>query len=307
MTRMPGPVAVVVAFNPGSQFAERVASYADQVDAIIIVDNSTEADGRREVAGAAERFPIVDVVTNPGNMGLALAQNIGIRLAVERGAPWVLLMDDDSVAGPGMVDAMLGGLAEHPHPDEVALLLPQIHDSKTNRERHFLVREGLLGIRRRYLGDDSWCDTVLTGNASGSLFRATVFARCGLMNEGYFVDWLDIEFCLRLRRSGAKILAVRDARLVHSVGEKTSHGVASLRFWVGHHRAWRLYTIYRNRVDVWKRFGRHFPGYVLYDMLVAVFESIKILAFEEQRAEKLSAMGRGVADGLRGRFPRPVS
>ena len=92
-------VAVVLNWNGGEDTLAALASLGDV--ATICVDNGS-TDGS-DVA-VEERFPKVELIRTGANLGFAGGNNVGIRRALERGADWVLLLNNDAVAEPGVAD-----------------------------------------------------------------------------------------------------------------------------------------------------------------------------------------------------------
>lgn len=302
---MPHVIAVIVTFNPDDGFPARAAGHAVEVERLIVVDNSTEPQAKAVLDSLAPRFAHYELIRNGGNLGLAKAQNIGIRRAQELGAEWVMLLDDDSKMSPGMVKAMLAALERYPEPERIGLLAPRVVDERSGLEGKVIVSRGPFDIRRVRFGDSAYIDTALTAIASGSMIRASALADCGLMREEYFIDGIDIEYCLRLRRNGWRLLMAREACLSHKLGVKTKHKLAGATFVASNHSILRRYTIMRNRIDIWKRYGSQAPAYVIYDALVSAFEVVKILLFESGKRKKILAICAGLRDGVCGTFPEP--
>lgn len=304
---LPRVIAVIVTFNPDDEFAARAAGHAAEVERLIVVDNSTEPQAAAVLGSLDSHFANYELIRNGGNLGLAKAQNIGIKRALELGAEWVMLLDDDSSMQPGMVGAMFSALAKYPEPERIGLLAPRVVDQRSGLEGKVIASRGPFDIRRVRFGNSEYIDMALTAIASGSMIRASALAACGLMREEYFIDGIDIEYCLRLRGNGCRLLMAREARLHHRLGAKTKHNLAGVTFIASNHSVFRRYTIMRNRIDIWKRYWRLVPAYVLYDVLVSVFEVGKILLFESRKIKKFRAIYLGLQDGLRSVFPEPAS
>ena len=65
---------------------------------------------------------------------------------------------------------------------------------------------------------DQTIDIAIT---SGTLFSRSAFKEVGLMDETFFIDYIDYEWCLRAKSKNLKILKVKDAILYHNMGDKT--------------------------------------------------------------------------------------
>jgi rhamnosyltransferase len=294
--------AVVVTYNVGQAFAHRIKTYLHQVEKVVLVDNSTEAMSRAivsTIAGALSEKVVL--IANTENQGLARAQNQGIGHALSAGADWVLLLDDDSEAAQGMLSHMKEALADYMHPERIGLLAPVVWDTNTGKPQPFMARLGPLFFRRKKLiSEGHMLDDVLAVISSGSLIRREVFEEIGLMREDFFIDYVDTEFCLRALSHRWFILAAGGARLNHTLGAKTSHKLLGMKHVASNHPAGRRYTIYRNRACMWKAYAFTVPGYVLYDMMAAPYDILRILCFEEERRLKLKSVLRGLRAGLFG-------
>lgn len=292
-------IAVVVAYAPDATFGARLAAIAAQTSSIIVVDNSEEHRAQNAVAEAARANPNTTYLVNANVGKLAHAQNLGIQEALARGAQWVALFDDDSMPQEGMVAALLAAYEAHPEKQSIGLLAPTLVDEASGTAHAFITMRGPLPFRVR-LSKGETNAYLLTANASGSLIRAEAIRKCGLMREDFAMDWLDIEYSLRLRERGFALLAVGGAHLSHNLGAKTKR----LGITTSNHAAARRYSITRNRVATWKRYATSTPGYIAYDMLVLCYELAKIMVFESNKRIKLNASMRGAIAGVRGDFSK---
>ncbi|MEQ9736989.1 MAG: MFS transporter, partial [Algiphilus sp.] len=102
--------------------------------------------------------------------------------------------------------------------------------------------------------------------ASGSLLRARVLEVAGRMDERFFIDYVDVEFSLRLRRAGFEIVGVGDAVLQHRLGEVRTARLLGREKTLSTHEAWRRRLIHRNRVRVWRRHGTACLGWLAFDL-----------------------------------------
>src|SRR2546423_11107383 len=94
-------VAVVLNWTGGDDTLEALV-LLDGVPTIWVDIGSTDGSDMR----GAERFREVELMRTGANLGFAGGNNAGIRRALERGADWVLLLNNDAVAEPGLAEAL---------------------------------------------------------------------------------------------------------------------------------------------------------------------------------------------------------
>lgn len=293
--------AVIVTHHPGGEIADILAALLPQVQRVYIVDNGSREAARKTLEECRTAHPeIIELVLNDSNLGLAAAQNQGIRLAVAVGFEWVLLLDDDSLPAPDMVERLLSAWRKQSD-RHIGIVAPRLVERGVPAPVRYVVPYGVVFRRKSLRAGDNLTGVAMV-IASGSLIRTEVFHAAGLMNEGFFIDGVDHEFCLRARRLGYTILVTGDAVLTHRQGEKrlTFFGMAP-----SGHSAARRYTIFRNRIFLLRRYARHFPFLPAYETMACFWDLARILLAEPNKKEKLSAAFRGLAHGMTRPVPEP--
>ncbi len=293
--------AVVVSYNAGDIILQTLAPLYAQTGHIILVDNGSDATNLAVIERAiASRPGRITLINNEKN-NLAAAQNIGIAAARDMGFEWVLLMDHDSVADTGMLPIMCEALQYYDQPKKVGIIAPNLRDANSSRRARYPQLHGKIWFKRRQFGNDIIIDNLFSVISSGSLIPIYVFDKIGGMDESLTIDYVDKDFCLRVVRAGFQIIAVREAVLTHRLGNAHDHDIpgTGLQMCCTHHSPERRYTITRNRVLSWFRHGSELPAFVLYDLLAMIYDILRILCFEEQKREKLSAVWQGVKDAFR--------
>lgn len=271
-----------------------------QVDRVVLVANGPS--GRVDLAWdelASEGGEPVRLELEE-NLGLAAAQNEGLRWLLAEGHGRLLLLDQDSRPGPSMV----ARLEEALDAEENAVAAgPRYHDRRTGQLGYF-VRWSWTGVQRVEPGPGSQPVSVDFLIASGSLLRAEALREVGFMDEELFIDHIDTEWCLRATHAGRCLLGVGEARLEHAIGGEVR------RIWLGrwrhvsHHSPLRLYFNLRNSLLLWPR------PWVSWRWRCADFWRIMLrLAyfgiFDPERAANWPWLLRAVRDGLAGRGGPP--
>ena len=276
--------AVITAYHPDERLAAVVESALLSCDSVVIADNTPG-----DAPSLAEKVedPRVSVLRSGRNRGLAGALNLGLaRVPAEAEA--VLFLDQDSVLPPELV----AGLFEHLSDAAVGVVGPAPVDAATggryerSADRHAAV-------------DDR--PSIIT---SGMLVRRSCFEAVPGFREDFFVDCVDTDFCLRIRRSGSRV--VRDAALVlpHSIGSGRDHKLGRLNVRVLHYPAWRHYWIARNGLVLSREFLATERGFVITNALFMARWLLVTALFDDRRRASVPAVLRGLLHGLTGRVSR---
>lgn len=289
----PETVAVVVTFQPEiGRLREVLGALAAQAQAVVLVDNASDAD-LSEVLERCCPTTRTALVRLAANRGVAFAQNVGIERARELGASFVLLMDQDSLPGPGMVDALLRAAAGR---DAVAAVGPLYVDEQSGRAARFVRVRGLRHrpVSRPEDGAAAEVDFLIS---SGSLIPLPALDRVGPMREDLFIDYVDVEWCLRARSRGLTCLGAFDATMSHRLGE--GRGKVFGRGFVVR-TPLRHYYLMRNALLLYRE--PWVPlGFKLADAARLALKFALYALAAPPRMAHLRMMGRGLWHGLTGR------
>lgn len=213
-------IAVVLNWNGGADTLAALRSL--EGTETICVDNGS-SDGSD--LAVAQQLPAVELLRTGANLGFAGGNNAGIRRALERGADWVLLLNNDAAAEPGLAAALAHAAAERP---DAGLLACQIffEDGVTVQYAgaSFNPRLGYSG-RVATSGSQVLRDVDRADGAALAVSR-TAAERAGLLDEALFLYVEDVEWSLRIRRAGFAVVFVPAARVRHK-GSTASGGSAS--------------------------------------------------------------------------------
>jgi rhamnosyltransferase len=231
-----------------------------------------------------------ELIENGTNLGIAAALNIGVREARAKGCSWVALFDQDSRVEVGFLKSMLTAFEKAPDPSKVGIVCPVYQDTSTGIA---------FPIQRSRSGN------ILSAMTSGSLIPIRLFDCVGTFNESLFIDYVDIEFCVRSRRAGYSIFQSPQAVLHHSLGRITRHRLLGRWFASTNHSAPRRYYITRNRSWVLWQFKRDW-SWSSSEFHSALRDTVKVFLVEKDRLAKMKNMMLGFVDALRGRMGKRV-
>jgi rhamnosyltransferase len=266
---------VVVLYNPEAEIFERnIPSYLPYIDVLYIVDNS---EGKTTLP--EEYVYAKNIVYMPfgENRGIATALNTGAAKAIQNRYEWLLTMDQDSWFKPEDIKTLINS-AQHINKDETAILTP-VH----------VQDEIAHGARRNALEEKAMAMT------SGNLVNLDVYTKIGGFNEGYFIDLVDHEYCLKARKNGYKIIEVCNSFLEHSLGRARIVKLLFKKRAVIEHNPVRKYYQVRNLLYLKNEyFG--FRNEIKFLVKHEIIALIKIILFEKKIGLKLKMMYHGLTD-----------
>jgi len=278
--------AIVVTYHPRQDVLGRLVSSLNAGECRVIVIDNTPGPLQFDLPGACTVARLGD------NFGIARAQNVGIGMARDAGALALLFFDQDSTVQPGLVEQLVSRLDVHK---------PQVVGAV-----YFDDREGFECPAYK-LNQIGYPNKISTGTntapfpvdvriSSGSAITAVTFDVAGLMDEGLFLDYVDIEWCLRARARGVPILVDPASSMRHAIGDKTVE-VGSLRVFVD--SPVRTYYRMRNALLLLRKKDVPviFAAKEITSELVHHFLQVLLVA---DRMQRLNAYVLGMWHGLRG-------
>ncbi|MBI2069127.1 MAG: glycosyltransferase family 2 protein [Elusimicrobia bacterium] len=227
---MPPKVAVIVLNYNGSQDTIDCLESLKKSDypdfEILIVDNASIDDSRATLSSwaAAQPFgaPAAVLLESTANKGYAGGNNIGIRRALERGADYVWVLNNDTVVEGNTLSALVAAAQENP---AIGLAGAALYHHDQPKKPQALGG----GFINPWFGT-SRHETKTGGkqldyiNGASILARASMIRQIGLLDERFFIYWEDADWSLRARQAGWALAWVPQARVRHKVGRTVNRG-----------------------------------------------------------------------------------
>lgn len=281
VAKVPKVAVVVVNWNRGKDTVEclkslsRVSTFGFELMTLVVDNGST--DNSLELLSKITNFTfrIIHLSENTGFVG---GNNVGIKAALEDGADWVLLLNNDTLVDRGLVKELVKSAQKS---KDGGVFVPKIYFApgfefhkdrypKSLQGRVIWYAGGIIDWNNVY-GSNFGVDDVDRGQfdqeketdfATGcALFTSRkVLEKIGHLNEKYFAYLEDVEFCLRARGAGFKVIYVPTAYLWHKVAQSSAIGSGL-----------NDYFLTRNRLD----FGLRYAP--LRTKIALIRESIKLL------------------------------
>lgn len=196
----------------------------------VVVDNASH-DG--SVEAIKEKFPNVEIVQNTENFGFAKGNNRGIEYALQQGADYLFILNNDTLVNKYCIEEMVHIAQLHKH---VGIVSPKIYFApgfEYHKDRYSEHEKGkvlwyaggqidwnnVYGVHRGVDEvDKRQYDTVdQLDFASGCavLVKREVFERVGMFDEKFFLYFEDTDLSMRVKKAGFTILFAPKAIVWH--------------------------------------------------------------------------------------------
>jgi rhamnopyranosyl-N-acetylglucosaminyl-diphospho-decaprenol beta-1,3/1,4-galactofuranosyltransferase len=282
-----------------------VAEQTRPADSVLVVDNGS-TDGTRE--RLQDRSGVRPLLMDR-NTGAPGGFQAGMDAAFAAGADWVWLLDDDAVPEPAALEHLLA--AVDAYDGTIGGAVPTVEFGDGRRET------GWLWGARAADGHSQSPNTPANGTTpeadvdwgpfAGLLLTRSACERVGVIRADYVLWHADVEYCLRIRAAGYRIVAAPNALVRHPAMPMISRRIAGRTVTVGRIQPWREYYDTRNArllartlrntdfaqrtplpARAWREFKR----------------GIAVLIADPAGPRRLLMRARGALDGVRGKVDR---
>lgn len=296
-------VAIIVSFNPDTDTVRKALQSLSSQCATVIVDNGSGADVLSRLKEVADGFESTELICLEDNLGIACAQNRAINHVIQTrdAARYSLLLDHDSIPGPGMVSCLEQTFVAWQAQARVAAVGPVLYDPRDNKYLDFhKARFGLWGkIRPDSLRKGQQVVEVDNLNSSGTLLANTVFRETGGFDASLFIDHVETDWCFRAKSHGYRLFATVETQLIHHMGDDVCYYWFLKKRRMPYRSPRRHYYIVRNSLLLQKR--DYVPvAWKLSNLLKLCFTFVYFGGYSPDRAGQRRQMRYGFRDGLKG-------
>ncbi|HEY5601134.1 MAG TPA: glycosyltransferase family 2 protein [Patescibacteria group bacterium] len=218
---------------------------------IIVIDNNSEEDISKEIT---QKFPEAVFLQSYDNFGYSGGNNLGIRKALNDQADAVLVLNPDTEVDKDLITELVKVLETD---QKIGIVAPKIYfypGFETHKDRY--KKEDLGKIiwyaggkfdAKNVLGSHTGVDEADRGQfdkisqtdfATGAalLIKRDVFEKAGFFDEKYFLYLEDLDFSLRVKKRGFKILFAPRAIVYHKNAQSTGLGSSKQDYFITRNR-----------------------------------------------------------------------
>lgn len=221
---------------------------------VVVVDNGSADDS---VELLLSRHPSLELLPTGKNLGYAGGNNVGISRALADGADYVCVLNNDTLVAPEFLSALVGQMEAEPRIGIAGPLVYYTNPPDTIFSagceidwRNGLIHHRGMGVvaKPRDLPDFSLTSDVDALAGCGFLVSRAAITRAGLLNQDYFLNLEDIDWCVRIAFSGYRVRFVPEAVLYHKVSAT-----------LGQNSPANTYYMTRNSLRFFRQYGPSKP------------------------------------------------
>lgn len=287
--------SIIVTHNRKALLQRALEAHASQTlqsSILLIVDNaSTDSTQEMLIAEGWLDRPNVKLLSLPENTGGAGGFSAGMQCAMELGADWVWMMDDDAEPHPNALEELMYIVAS---PDNIYGSL-----AVSGRETAWLTT--LKSASPEIISEASKiprCAEVKSIPFLGFLIHQSMISRIGLPDPGFFIAADDEEYCIRAQQAGAKIIMAGQSFIEHPKSRPSYVNIFGYNVIFLSLPPWKRYYDTRNRILIARKYyGIKFFTHTIPGTMVRLLFS---LLKEPHKKLQLRAFFGGLIDGIFG-------
>lgn len=264
----------VVLFNPNKEVLDHIDTYINDIDHLYIFDNSENKQFLNQLKKHL-KFSKMTYMTEEKNKGIAYALNICAHNARQKDYKWLLTMDQDSY-----------------------------FEKNTVKEMKKMINCDTAIIAPKYDIAEFYNNDPLVVMTSGNLLNLKVHEQLNGFEEYFFIDMVDYEYCLKVRKNSFKITTCKKAILKHQLGNIKSKKIFNKTIFYTNHNAKRRYYITRNRFLLNEMYHKDYPEFCKKELQYNRKELMKIILFEQDKWKKLKAYYQAKHDYRRWKYEK---
>lgn len=226
---------IILSYNVEQLLLDCLKSIPSHSDwEIVVVDNKSSDNS---VGSVKKRFPQVKIISNDRNLGFAAGNNIGINSS---SSEFVLLLNPDTLVYPDSIETVLKYVEENPQVG-AATCRVELKDGTLdysshrgfpnpwNSLLHFAGLKSLSSYTSPNVSNSIHQIDSLTG--AFAFVRRMAGKQVGWLDEDYFWNGEDIDFCYKLKEAGWQIVFIPQVKITHFKGASAKASRDSRIMW----------------------------------------------------------------------------
>ena len=263
----------IVLYNPDiNRLNSSIKELENIVDKVYLIDNNSS-----NIKDVKSKFKSkkIEIISNKNNFGIAYALNQALAISQKDSIDYLITLDQDSIFKTKEVNKVLKHLDE---PD-VAIFCPVIKD--INKSKKLKYNNSISDINR--------CIT------SGCVMNLKECLEIGLFDEDMFIDYVDFDYCKRIRIANKRIVRVNDSVLEHEIGKRQKRKFLFFNVYPTNHNAKRIFFYSRNIKYYLKKYKKQLSFMEkINEYKYLLWKLVSIVLYEDNKKNKIKMYFKGM-------------
>lgn len=261
---------------------------------IILVDNGSVDGSLHKLSGL---FPDVLFLESKENLGFTGGNNLGMNYALEKGFDYILLLNNDTVVDKGFLSPLVERLKNSPNCAAVQPLIYFLHDrgklwNAGGRYLKWLAKSETL--YNRFDSVQPYSTDWITGCAI--MVKSSLIQQIGLLDNTYFAYFEDVDWSLRMRKSGYELEVVPSSKIYHEAGASSKSKTTGREGFLDPRVH---YLNVRNQLFQLRKYASFPYGILAWPFNMGKISLYAVYFIIRGRWSKLHAIHKGLVDGLK--------
>ncbi|MCL6378270.1 glycosyltransferase [Pectobacterium brasiliense] len=261
------------------EYKKNLSIILKAVDTLLIVDNSKEPI-------ATETKENVVVINNYNKGGVAGAINLAFNYARDNDFLYMLLLDQDTIIEEYIVDRLIEYLIKI---NDAAIVGPKYVNSFTKKPGMFVLDKNGFPVPSRLNGIKNPKKSFFIIN-SGTLINIKKIPKLVIYDESFYVDCVDIDFCLQLRKENLSSYIIPTVVISHGIGNKDNN---ESYLTPTNYSDNRYILLSRSKKTLWKKWFLTYPVFIIFDIFIFSLDVFRSFVFSPRRFSVLKMIVKG--------------
>lgn len=268
---------------------ESVLASTYDSNTLILVENSTDKQIPKKIRSL---FPTLRIIENLENLGYAGGNNVGIQAAIDRGAEYIFIVNNDVTLEKDTLSKCVAAMKRHP---DCAACQPVIsfyrdHEKIWSSGTQFFLGYPQLFLKGKSLRRGGVFKSPFGLVGCAILLKTSALKKIGFFDASLFLMHEETDWCIRAMRNNFPLCVVADTVAFHKIS--TTIGLYSNDY---------LYYVGRNWLLVGKKnYNSLKYGYILITEMAFRFPYYLCQLLMRGQGKKITFYLRGIFDGIRG-------
>jgi len=230
---------------------ESIAKLNYQNRRVIVVDNGSVDASTTEIKAA---HPDIILFENKTNLGYTGGNNLGLRYALENGADYAWLLNNDTIVDRECLSRLIAAAEQHRDIGLISPIIYQYYESDRIQFCGTLVdwrTDKLVAVKTPLVFQDEILAANLMLWGTALLVKSSMVRQIGYLDERYFAYHEDIDYSMRAIEAGFRTFLEPTAVVYHKTSRSLGAHSPIVRYFM-----WRnIYLLWMTRLQGWKKYS----------------------------------------------------